>query len=187
MSVDFHDVIKQGYKTKPDLSKHGFILDEDLSNRNQQTYYNPTEKKLIYNVSGTKNLGDWGVNSYLLAGKLKETARYKDAHKGLREAKAKYGVDGAFLTGDSLGGGISSYIGSKNDKVNTFNKATVLGSKSRRNTTDWRIAGDPVSLINKTRKHSKTLSNRNLITPFSAYNAYNAHLPHNLKNRGIKI
>jgi hypothetical protein len=47
---------------------------------------------------------------YLLAGKLKNTKRYQDAHTRLRNAKLKYGVNEAIISGDSLGGKISSFI-----------------------------------------------------------------------------
>ena len=86
--VELYDVIKQGYQKNPKLD--GFILDKEFSNRNQQAYVNPTEKKYIYNVSGTKNLNDWGTNMYLAGGKLKMTKRYQDAHEGLRNFKEKY-------------------------------------------------------------------------------------------------
>lgn len=183
--VELYDVIKQGYKKNPKLD--GFILDKDLSNRNEQAYYNPTEKKYIYNVSGTKSLNDWGVNMFLGAGKLKSTKRYLDAHKGLRQFKEKYKVNNVVVSGDSLGGAIVKNIASKGDKVHTFNKASVIGSKSRSNQTDWRVSGDPISFLDKYRKNTKTLENTNYQTKIKPIDMYKAHLPSNLKGRNIKI
>jgi hypothetical protein len=46
--VELYDVINAGYKDpihqKNTLAKHGFIRDNDLSNANNQTYYNPTKQ-----------------------------------------------------------------------------------------------------------------------------------------------
>jgi hypothetical protein len=47
-----------------------------LSNHNQKVYYNPTERKLLYNVSGTHNISDIGTDIYLALGGLKNTNRY---------------------------------------------------------------------------------------------------------------
>jgi hypothetical protein len=70
-----------------------------------------TKYKILWNESstnryGSHNIKDWGVNAYLLGGKLKQTKRYQQAHQGLRQAKEKYGVNSAVVTGSSLGGGI---------------------------------------------------------------------------------
>jgi hypothetical protein len=64
------------YIKKNTLAKHGFTRDNDLSNANNQTYYNPTQKKLIYNTTGTHNATYWSTNMYLMAGKLKKTKVY---------------------------------------------------------------------------------------------------------------
>jgi hypothetical protein len=45
--VQLYDVINAGYKDpttqRNTLSKQGFIRDDDLSNHNNQVYYNPTK------------------------------------------------------------------------------------------------------------------------------------------------
>jgi hypothetical protein len=181
--VKLYDIIS-GKHSK--LNKQGFIIDKDLSNHNQQTWYNPKEKKLIYNVSGTHNIKDWGVNAYLLGGKLKQTKRYQQAHQGLRQAKEKYSVP-ALVTGSSLGGSIASSIGQKDDRIVTFNKGSTFGQKTRDNEVSVRIRDDPVSLLNSFNKNTKTLSNNNVKTPFTLLNSYNAHMAHNLKGRNITV
>jgi hypothetical protein len=45
-----------------EMSKYGYQIDKGLSNENQQVYYNPESKKLLYNVTGSQSLQDW-VNS----------------------------------------------------------------------------------------------------------------------------
>jgi hypothetical protein len=47
-----------------EMAKYGYQIDKALSNDNQQVYYNPESKKLLYNVTGSHTVGDW-VNSDL--------------------------------------------------------------------------------------------------------------------------
>ena len=79
MPVDFmqtdpnmYDVLKASYKNSHEqatsLSRFGYNRDEELSNDNQQAYFNPEKKKLIYTVTGTHNAKDWGTNAYLAVG-----------------------------------------------------------------------------------------------------------------------
>ena len=89
-------VLKASYKNSHEqatsLSRFGHNRDEKLSNDNQQAYFNPEKKKLIYTVTGPHNLEDWGTNAYLAVGKIKYTNRYKSADAGLKKVKLKYGV-----------------------------------------------------------------------------------------------
>jgi hypothetical protein len=110
-----------------------------------------------------------------------------DAHKGLRQAKAKYKIDGVKVIGESLGGAIASGISSQNDKVRTFNKASSIAQKVRPNENSFRVAGDVVSLFNSNNKNTKTLKNNNIISPSSLANAYIAHSSNSLKNQDISI
>jgi len=64
-----YDSLRIGYlpsetKQGQEMSKYGYQIDKGLSNENQQVYYNPENKKLLYNVTGSHNLGDW-INSDL--------------------------------------------------------------------------------------------------------------------------
>ena len=75
MSILLHKVLKNSYNPKPNALK-GYTFDSELSNHNQQVYYNPNEKenkKLIYSVTGTHNLKDWGTNLYGALGMIKKT------------------------------------------------------------------------------------------------------------------
>ena len=106
--------IKLGYKDKKsqidEMKKYGYYRDDSLSNDNEQVYWNPTKKKLLYNVTGTHNLSDWGTDVYLGTGRLKQTNRYKEADDILAKSKAKYGVKKATIVGHSLGGSVSNGI-----------------------------------------------------------------------------
>jgi hypothetical protein len=188
--VQLYDVInsvgnRQNQREK--LSEQGYKKDKSLSNNNNQVYFNKEKNDLIYNVRGTHNLKDWGTNLALATGNLKKTQRYMDAHKGIRQAKAKYKINGVKVTGESLGGAIASGISSKNDNVYTFNKASSIAQKVRPNENSFRVSGDVVSIFNSNNKNTKTLKNNNVILPSSLANAYNAHSTNSLKNQDISI
>ena len=57
------DVLSNGYKDKKKKSKNlgGYVMDEQLSNKHYQTYYDPKDKqKLLFNVTGTRpTASDW--------------------------------------------------------------------------------------------------------------------------------
>ena len=69
---NLYDLLKASYKNSHEqatsLSRFGYNRDEELSNDNQQAYFNPEKKKLIYTVTGTHNAKDWGTNAYLAVG-----------------------------------------------------------------------------------------------------------------------
>ena len=156
--VSLHTVLKNGYANDKQKNLDGYMLDKDLSNDTHQTYYNPKEKKLLYNVRGTRptNLGDWLTNAKLFFGKgFKESDRYKEAHKGLRDAKAKYKTDAATVVGHSQSGQTAQYIAGGGDKVITYNKAATFGS-SLKGGTHYRTQGDIVSSLDIGKTHMKT-------------------------------
>ena len=91
-----HTVLKRSYASR-DEQKKGFHdgvddydFDDSLSNDNQQVYYDKKKKKLLVSVAGTHNLKDVGTDVYLAMGHLKDTNRYKEADRILKEAKQKY-------------------------------------------------------------------------------------------------
>ena len=209
--MDLHEILKTSYankdKQKKALSKHGYKFDSILSNHNQQIYYNPNDKKILNLVAGTHNLSDVGTDAYLAVGKLKDTNRYKEADRILKEAKKKYQPSKTIVAGQSLGGAIAGYISSGNDEVYTLNKGATIGQKVRANEHAYRTSGDLISLANANSKHMKTLENENggivdnikksvavggATHPFVgvAYgirNALNAHSTESIRNSGIKI
>jgi predicted alpha/beta-fold hydrolase len=164
------------------LAKEGYTYDYDLSNHNQQVFYNPELKKMIYNVRGTHNLDDVKTDVALALGRLQDTNRYKEARTTLQKAKEKYAPAETHITGTSLGGTIAQYIPDKTDKVYTYNKGVAIGAKTRSNEKAYRTSGDLVSLMGWGQKHMITLPNRNYLR-----NVLTNHFTSNIKNKGIKI
>ena len=161
--LQLHEVLKNGYRKNKKTHLRGYHLDQELSDHNKQVYYNPANRQAVYNVTGTHNLSDVGTDFYLLGGHLKDTSRYKKAHRGLRAAKAKYGPDvNVTITGHSLGGSIAGYIGDENDGVITLDKGATVGQKIRKQEKGYRTQGDIVSLFNKNNARMKTLHNESL-------------------------
>lgn len=183
--MNLHDVLKNGYKKNKSKSLNGYELDTQLSNHNNQIYYNKKENKLHHNINGTNSLYDWGVNAYLAVGKLKDTNRYKESHRKLRQAKEKYGIDSASISGHSQAGQTASYIAGNNDKVITLDKASTIGGTSKKNETDYRTNGDLVSILNVGRKHNVTLDNPNKSSGNIIKDILNAHDVNNIKNNKI--
>ena len=184
MSIKLYDALKSSYgdkQAKDHLTQAGYKYDSMLSNHNQQVWYNPNEKKLLYNVAGTHNLTDWGTDAYLLAGKLKDTNRYKEADNILRQAKMKYGPANTTVTGHSLGSSIANQIASKGagDKVYALDGGFTFGQKitDNKNFHNYRTAGDLVSLLSQSKSNVNnitTLRNNNwLKDPLTAHNVDN--------------
>lgn len=141
-------VINNSYRKKPRedaLLPEGYSLDRELSSHNQQVYYNPDKKKLVYSVTGTHNLSDVGTDVYLFAGKLSKTRRYKEADSTLKRAKEKYKPDQSIVTGHSLGGAIASKIGKPSDRIITYNSGATFGQKIRKNEEAIHTSGDILS------------------------------------------
>ena len=69
------------------MKKNGYHYDTELSNDDQQVYYNPKKQKLLYSVTGTHKIQDIGNDVYLALGKIKDTNRYKNAYDTLEKAK----------------------------------------------------------------------------------------------------
>jgi len=160
--LSLHTVLKNSYaskdKQKTALDSYGYAYDPELSNDNQQVYYNKGKNKLLYSIAGTHNLSDWGTDAYLAMGHLKDTNRYKNSEETLKKAKKKYGVTNATIAGHSLGGAIGQYVGSANDQVLTLDKGATIGQRSRQNEKAYRSTGDAVSLLNANSKNMTTLS-----------------------------
>jgi hypothetical protein len=150
-----YKVLKNSYANplKQDaLKDEGYQFDAELSSHNQQVYYHPEKKKLLYNVSGTHNLSDIATDAYLLAGRLNKTNRYKEADKTLKRAKEKYQPEHSTVTGHSLGGAIASKIGKPADRIVTYNSGATFGQRVRKNEEAIHTAGDPLSAFGQRTK-----------------------------------
>jgi len=191
MSIKLYDALKSSYgdkRSQQQLKNAGYNYDSMLSNHNQQVWYNPNTKKMLFNVAGTHNLKDWGTDLYLAFGKLKDTNRYKEAKNILNEAKKKYGNDiETKISGHSLGGAVSQYIAGKNDKVYTLDKGATIGQKTRSNENAYRTSGDIVSALNANSTRMNTLNNYNKSTGFIPMDILKAHNVENIKNEEIFV
>ena len=183
-----HDVIKNSYAKNKAKSMKGYNLDENLSNHNQQVYYNPNNKKLLYSVAGTHNWDDVGTDIYLGAGHLKDTNRYKEADRTLKQAKQKYGVNKAMIAGHSLGGSIAGYVGNPDvDSIMTLDKGATAFQPIRKGEHAYRTKGDAISFINANDPNMKNLINPNQQTGHSIKDALKAHNVGNVKYSNISI
>jgi hypothetical protein len=191
--TSLYNALKSGYKNKEIQSKKlkedGYIRDDALSSGNHQAYYNPTTKKLKFNVTGTQNFSDVITDGYLALGGLKNTTRYKEADKMLKAAKNKYNVSSADVTGHSLGGSIAGLISSKNDHVTTLDKGATFGSRIRSNENAYRSSGDVVSLLNSGSKRMTTLKtpNSNILWNGIGGQILKNHDVDNIKNEKIFV
>lgn len=160
------------------MSKYGYNIDNQLSNDNQQVYYNPNKKKLLVNIAGTHNLNDVGTDLNLALGNLKNTKRYKEADLTLQKAKDKYNENKVVVTGHSLGGSIGKYISKPSDEVYTLNSGSTIGEKKRPNQHNYKIQGDIIS----------TFANGEVI-PFKndSYNIFKPHGTDAIKDQMIFI
>ena len=147
--LNLHSVLRNSYDTrdkqKGAFKNQGYVYDSELSNDNQQVYFNPTDKKLMLSVAGTHNLRDVGTDLYLVAGKLKDTNRYKESKSTLEKPKKRYDVDNATISDHSLVGAVAQYIAGPKDKAYTLDKGATIGQKTRSNENAYRTAGDSVS------------------------------------------
>ncbi len=189
--VKLYDVLKNSYSNKKkqmdSLKRNGYNYDSMLSNHNQQVYYNPNDRKLIVNVSGTHNLSDWGTDLYLASGRLKDTNRYKEADRAFKEAKLKYRPSKTNVVGHSLGGSIASYIAGNNDKVHTLNSGYTIGQKTKKNRNEYQVGGDAVSLFGSNQKHTHLISGNYKNSGLIPLDLLNAHSISNIKNSKIRI
>jgi hypothetical protein len=185
--LSLYDTLHNSYQPLREQKKFykdkGYYLDKKLSNDNQQVLYNPTSKKLLYNIAGTHNLKDWATDAYLLFGKVKDTNRYKEADNTLSQAKKKYGVS-ATITGHSLGGTLGNYLAKGDDKAYLLDEGATFGQRQRNNDNHqhFRTRGDLVSALVSRQSNVKTLPNKNVSKDF-----IRAHNVENIKNAKIYV
>jgi hypothetical protein len=182
-----HEVLKLSYSNrdlqKKGLKDYGYNYDSRFSNDNHQVYWNPNEQKMIFSITGSHKPSDWIItNPNLALGRLKNTSRYQESDKALKEAKAHYNPKNVSITGHSQSGATASYISSPEDKVYTLDKATTIGQTYRPNEQAYRTKYDVVSLLGINHKNMTTLENKNLFK-----NIVNNHSIDNIKNEKIFI
>jgi len=165
------------------MNKYGYKIDNDLSNENQQVYFNPDKKKLLMNVTGSHNLSDAMTDVKLAFGGVKNTQRYKSAENTLQKAKDKYKENKVVITADSLGATIGNYIKKPDDELFALNAGATLGQTIKGgNAKNYRVAGDVIS--------GAVANDKNMITlpsPYKNYNPTKVHYPDAIKDQMIFI
>lgn len=83
-----YDTLRVGYLPNEkqqgnEMAKYGYQIDKGLSNDNQQVYYNPETKKLLYNVTGSHSLQDWVNSDLKLALGIKKNAGKPIIERGI--------------------------------------------------------------------------------------------------------
>lgn len=161
MSLLLKDVISAGYnpKDRNKITDKGYVFDTDLSNHNQQVYYNPQENKTLFNITGTHNAKDWTTNLATGLGLSKHTDRSKEAGNVLEKARKKYKDSNTTITSHSLGTQIGHNIAGNNDKHISLNGAYSIGQKARDNATNYRTKKDVVSVFSPS-KNTKSLAGK---------------------------
>jgi hypothetical protein len=149
--IRLYNAINIGYlrneqKQKKRLKKFGYVLDNELTNRERLVAWNPYNKKLLYVENGTDptNEGDLAMDLLVGLGASKNTKRVEEAKNALLKAKKKYNVPSATLVSHSLGGNVTHYIANEGDKVVTYNPA-LINQKVKKNETIYRTEGDVFS------------------------------------------
>jgi hypothetical protein len=175
---DLYQALKNSYAKEKAEKLGEYRLDQELSNDNQQVYFNPEAKsgdKLLFTVTGTHNSSDVITDIALGFGNLKNTNRYKEADETLQQAKQKYNTNQAIVAGHSLGGTIASYIAnSQDDKIFTLDKGATIGQPVRSKEQAYRTKGDIISIMNAKSTNMQTLPNPNtksnwVIDPWKAH------------------
>lgn len=162
--MDLQDILHSSYETNGEardtLQKHGYTLDDALSNREAKVFVNPEGQSGIV-FRGSKTAKDFFISDPLLAMGLSGLdQRQKNSNTLVEAVRQKYKT-APNLYGHSLGGNLAENAGKANNnqsKVITYNKITPPLEIFRRNPsnqTDIRTTGDIVSSLGKLQTGNK--------------------------------
>lgn len=187
---NLYQVLKNSYAPTKAEELSGYRYDTELSNDNQQVYFNPntsTENQLLMTVTGTHNVADIGTDIFLGLGKLKDTRRYQEADQTLQQAKQKYNTNQAIVAGHSLGGTIASNIANTQvDKIFTLDKGATFGQPVQQGEQAFRTRGDIISTLNSRDSNMQTLANPNTKSNW-VYDPWKAHAVNNIVDTPIAL
>ena len=184
-SLDLHDTIKNSYNPNENFGKeHGYEVDKELSNHNQQILYNKKTGHMVMSVTGTHNLDDVKTDAALMSGKLKSTDRFKEAEMTLNKAKQKYNPTSTTGVGHSLGGSVISKLDL--DKKVTLDKGAEIGASTGKSEVALRSSGDLVSIFGAGNKHMTTIHKGgfNILRPSTWLKAHDVS---NIKDSKFKV
>lgn len=188
--MSLHSALKNTYDTKENQANFGrdcnYEYDKDLSNHNQQVYYNKDKNHLMFSVAGTHNASDIGTDLKMMVSKggVKSTDRYREARNVLNQAKNKYKPSSTTAVAHSLGGTIISNLDGIDHKV-TMNKAHINPfTKTPGNELHIRTYGDAVSFLSSRNKHTHNVAGGNITDPATWLKAHNTD---NIKKYKYKV
>jgi len=194
--IQLYKALKIGYtrdagKQAKALKKYGYVLDRELTNpRENVVAWNPFEKKLLYISQGTdpRNQKDLQTDAVLAAGGLKQTRRYEEEKNALLKAQRKYGADAGHvnLIGHSLGGSVVNFLAPSGSHAITYNAAYTPGQKARAETTNYRTAGDVISIL-APKQNTTTFGRENAAVVPTPNALLKAHGLENIKDAKIYI
>jgi len=194
--IPLKTILKAGYSNnkkeqRKELKPYHYKLDKQLTNNNHQVYYNKKTNNLLYNSNGTQKsqfFTDWADNGKIALGLGTQSTRYKEEQKNLNLAKAKYGNPTTTITGHSKGGYYAQKIADTDDKVITYNSATLPFQNTHKNSTNYRTTYDPISGFSSLNKNTITLPTvpSNYIFTSSLNTIKDAHDLSNLSNN-VKV
>jgi hypothetical protein len=97
--------VEASYKNLDDANEvDGYVLDRDLSTKNNKVYRDPNTGKVVIANAGTSSLGDWWNNKNILFGNYSKTKRYKEVEDIQKRAIQKYGKENIMNVGHSQSG-----------------------------------------------------------------------------------
>lgn len=160
-------ILKAGYGDKNSKMVLKPMRENDLSNKNNQIYYDKSNNKLIQNVKGTNpfSLQDIGTDIYLGLGKLKDTNRFKESKRILEKAKQKYPNAKTTVVGHSLGKNIAELISDKKKDnfvgVNGYYQPFTGTTSNNGRFKNYRNQFDVVSLFGANKTNVRNLRSSN--------------------------
>lgn len=166
-SKQLHNLLDASYKSNNEAKemggKIGYLLDEELSNKNHKVFRDKHDATYIA-FTGTQNYNDIGTDIMLAVGLNGFSNRFNNSTSLVKKVKNKYKDSPVVAIGHSLGGRLAEYVNDNEgvDKVITMNKGAGLFDTFktiRNNQTDIHSNTDFVSLLSNTQRGGKHINN----------------------------
>ncbi len=161
--LEYAKFAKNVYKEKDQRDNiNGFKYIEQDSDDLLGTYYNEDTNQLIQSIRGSGKAGDLkndlGITLGSLGGQVLLSGQFKKLNEQIKKNKEKYSPQKLTVTGHSMGGSLSNYIGVANPDYETvtFNMGQGVpfitdiiscGLAGCKNIKNYRIAGDFASSL----------------------------------------